>query len=56
LSSAEGKTIIYSSHDLDISLGYCDHLLLLEGNGRTRFYESAAEISQLKPATLFSTD
>lgn len=53
LSSENGKTIIYSSHDLDISLGYCDNLLLLEGDGKWKFYNQTTDIRSLKPESLF---
>jgi iron complex transport system ATP-binding protein len=56
LSSENGKTIVYSSHDLDISLGYCDNLLLLEGNGYWKFYNQSTDIRSLKPESLFMSN
>jgi iron complex transport system ATP-binding protein len=53
LAAEQQKTILYSSHDLDISLGYCDNLLLLRGAGRWKFYDQQEAISTLKPEALF---
>jgi iron complex transport system ATP-binding protein len=53
LAAEQQKTILYSSHDLDISLGYCDNLLLLRGAGKWKFYDQQEAISSLKPEALF---
>lgn len=53
LCREENKTILYSSHDLEIALQHCDYLLLLETHGCWRWYENTQEIRSLKPASLF---
>lgn len=53
LATENHKTIIFSSHDLDISLAYCDALLMLKENGEWKYYEDANEIKKIKPESLF---
>lgn len=53
LAVSENKVIIFSSHDLDISLTACDALLLLRSKGAWTFYSSTEEIRSLDPIELF---
>lgn len=49
----QNKIIIYSSHDLDISLQFCDRMLLLQDNGEWALHQDAAAIKNLDPVLLF---
>lgn len=53
LSHGQGKSIIFTSHDLEISLANCDRLLVLKSNGQWSFNENISEIKSLMPAHLF---
>jgi iron complex transport system ATP-binding protein len=50
----QGKTIIYSSHDLDLALLFADKLLLLESSGKHRWMTDTNEIHQIQASSLFS--
>ena len=52
LCREQGKIIIYSSHDLELSLKHCHSLLLLQTEGKWT-YRSGPELESLDPATLF---
>lgn len=52
IAVAENKIVIFSSHDLEISLSNCSDLLLLKGDGSWRKFEGD-ELSTLKPIQLF---
>lgn len=51
----ENKAIIYSSHDLDISLQYCEQLLLLKKEN-WQLQTDAASINSLRAAELFTAE
>lgn len=53
LAVSENKIIIFSSHDLDISLTACDALLLLRSRGAWTYYNSTEKIRTLDPMELF---
>ncbi len=54
LCTDEGKCILFSSHDLELSLSHCEKLLLLQRNGSWEFTEDKEKIRSLKPALLFN--
>ena len=54
LAVKENKVILFSSHDLDISLNHCDTLLVLKSQGKWQFYENAAAFNHLDPMDLFN--
>ncbi|MBS3913234.1 MAG: ABC transporter ATP-binding protein [Bacteroidetes bacterium] len=47
------KTILFSSHDLDISLGVCDALILLKSNGNWQYSDDKNWIGSIEPESLF---
>jgi ABC-type cobalamin/Fe3+-siderophores transport system ATPase subunit len=49
-----GKTIIFSSHDLELALKSADAMLLLKEKGNYRWEWNQATLAQTDPATLFS--
>lgn len=49
-----GKTIIFSSHDLELALKSADAMLLLEGNQKYRWEWDAELLKSTDPAGLFS--
>lgn len=53
LAVSENKLIVFSSHDIDISLGACDSLLMLEGNGAWKYLGSQEDLRGLDPMELF---
>ncbi len=54
LCREQGKCILFSSHDLELSLSHCEKLLLLKKNGAWEFMEDTESIRRLKPALLFN--
>jgi iron complex transport system ATP-binding protein len=53
LAHQEQKTILFSSHDLDIALMNCDSFVLLQGNGKWKTETDLAVIKTLSPMDLF---
>lgn len=49
------KCILFSSHDLDISLKIADQVLLLLEDGKWEFIEDRNEVKTLKPERIFGT-
>jgi iron complex transport system ATP-binding protein len=43
LTKTEAKTIIYSSHDLQLSINHCDHIIALTQN-QCDFYQNPKEL------------
>lgn len=54
LCTEQQKTIIYSSHDLEIAMQYCDAMLLLKGQGNWNWSENQEQIRSTTPASLFA--
>jgi len=52
ICKTENKTIVYSSHDLDISLVHCHKLLLLTSRGKWKYFEDKQEIMNTIPSSL----
>ena len=49
-----GKTIIYSSHDLELALQHADCMLLLQDDGKHQFIQDRELLSRMDPASLFT--
>lgn len=49
----EQKIILFSSHDIEISLPFADNLLFLHGNGSWYMQNGRTEVESIVPATLF---
>lgn len=49
-----GKTIIYSSHDLELALQHADCMLLLQEDGKHQFIQDRELLSRMDPASLFT--
>jgi iron complex transport system ATP-binding protein len=49
-----GKTILFSSHDLELALKSVDAMLLLQDKGKYRWEWDQKTLAQTDPATLFS--
>lgn len=54
LCMEENKIILYSSHDLELALQHCDHLILLGRAGHWHIYSGPEAIKKLNPSDLFS--
>lgn len=48
------KTILFSSHDIEIALPYSDNLLFLKGKGPWYFTQGREAMDAIVPSTLFS--
>jgi iron complex transport system ATP-binding protein len=53
LCTEKGKTILYSSHDLELALKHCNKLLVLADDNKWQWYTQTSEIDNLLPAMLF---
>lgn len=49
----EHKIILFSSHDIEISLPFADNLLFLHGNGSWYIQNGRTELEAIVPSTLF---
>jgi len=53
--SKSGKTILFTSHDIDLALAISDHVLFIDKKGKVEFGETSSLIERNIPATYFDS-